>query len=145
PSFGSWVLGQPSIQELLDGTGAGAKRLRMSEWCYDGENGAPDGACPGVVRTHPQPTALKQLADNGKYLTATLTYDPHGNKLAATDPLGRATTAAYDPTHGVYPTSLCNPLKQCTTTQWNMAQGQALSITDANNQTTSFETDALGQ
>jgi RHS repeat-associated protein len=145
PSFEPWVLRSPATQELLDGMAAGAHRLRLIGWCYDGENGSPGGTCPGTVRHDPHPTAVKQLTDTGTYLTSTAGYDAHGNQTSATDPLGRLTTTEFDGAHAVYPTRLCNALKQCTTTTWDVAQGVVLSITDANHRTTSFQTDALGR
>jgi RHS repeat-associated protein len=145
PSFAPWVLRSPATQELRDGLSAGAHRLRLIGWCYDGENGTPGGTCPGTVRHDPHPTAVKQLTDTGTYLTSTAGYDAHGNQTSATDSLGRPTTTEFDTAHSVYPTRLCNPLKQCTTTSWDVAQGQVRGITDANHRTTSFQTDALGR
>ncbi len=67
-------------------------------------------------------------------------YDTVGNVVQVTDPLNHSTTTAYSPAyHYAYPTAVTNAKGQTVQTSYNFNTSLVTSVTDANNQTTSFQ------
>ncbi|MET8151721.1 FG-GAP-like repeat-containing protein [Actinoplanes sp. NPDC049668] len=145
PATQPWIVDAPAGEELRDGTGATSKRLRDTGWCYDGDNGPPRGACPGVPGRLGLLTAVKRLDDRGRYLTTTLTYDAFGNRTSVTDALGHTTTTTYDPERQLLPERVCNALRQCTVTDWDRRQGLITAFTDANGARLETDPDPFGR
>ena len=79
------------------------------------------------------------------YITITSSYDSYGNAISVTDGNNATTTTSYDSTYHIYPVSKTNALGHVNSTQWNYRLGVPSTTTDENNQTTSYQYDALGR
>lgn len=152
PAYGPWLLRLPAMEETLDSTLATARRIRLAAWCYDGDNGTGDGPCPGVpvkglvtATKQAYKSTTGQAHERAAYRTTTFAYDAHGNPTRVTDPRGNTTTTAYDPVRHLFPERVCNALHQCTTTEWDLAQGLPKATTDANGARSERASDALGR
>jgi RHS repeat-associated protein len=145
PSVGPWIVNLPATEELLDGNTPNARRYRATNWCYDGDNGAPKGGCDGAPKGTGLLTAVKNLYDDGTYRTTTFGHDEFGNQTSVTDPRNNTTTVLYDPVRHIFPESVCNALKQCTTTEWDRNQGNINAIVDSNGARTEITPDVFGR
>lgn len=96
------------------------------------------------------------LNTNGTFLTTTNQYDDAGNLISSIDPLGHKTTfdftdswtnTACAPSGAgkAYVTRVTNALNQATNNSYYSCSGLLGSTTDANNQQTSFQYDALSR
>jgi len=92
-----------------------------------------------------QTSSSRWLNTTGGYLTATSKYFDTGTVQTATDPLGHATAYSYSSTFaGAYPTTVTNSLQQATVRGYDFTTGLVTSITDLNNQPTTYQyTDPL--
>lgn len=104
-------------------------------------------------------TAVKRWrSQDSSWMTTRFQYDDAGNVVSSTDPAGRTTTFSYadswanttcTPSGGngaAYTTAITNALNQtAATSQYNSCTGTAASVTDANNQVTSFTYDSFGR
>jgi len=102
-------------------------------------------------------TAARTWVTGSSYSQVTNGYDAYGNQSAVTTYTGygtvssaptvgaSSTTTTYDTTYNTYPISQTNELSQTTQTAYNYIIGLPVSITDANNVTTSAQYDVFGR
>jgi RHS repeat-associated protein len=82
------------------------------------------------------------LAEGGRWLATTKTYDAWGNMLAVRDPIGNTTTNTWDPTYHTFRTSTRNALGHAESATWDAACGKQLTTTDENTNTKTTTLDA---
>ena len=103
-------------------------------------------------------TAVKRWrSEDNSWITTRFQYDDAGNIVSSTDPAGHTTTFSYadswanttcTPSGGnaaAYVATITNALSQRSASQYNSCTGTVASVTDANNQVTSFTYDYLGR
>ncbi|MCA4133323.1 RHS repeat-associated core domain-containing protein [Arthrobacter sp. M4] len=136
-----------------DGTATGAL-LRATRTLYDGNSAATPGA--GYA---PPATGRATRTDTAKTVAASsvtawtngpdISYDALGRATSATDNntgTARITTTVYTPASGpAAATTVTNPAGFVETTTYDDVRGQALTRTDANNNTASYTYDASGR
>ncbi len=128
----------------------------------------PDQSSPANAGSFSQPTRTGRIMDDGASQIVQVTYNAQGSVLTRTDPLGRQTTYTYaangvdvltvrQTTGGLndllatfanytahLPQSTTDGAGQTTTTTYNAA-GQALTVTNAKQETTTFGYDTDGR
>jgi RHS repeat-associated protein len=134
---------------------ADASGNKCSETDYGYDESTPDSS--GVNEQHVGPpysvrgnlTSIKAQLFTSPCSTPTPSETPvtttkhvydTGMIHTSSDPLNNPpTTYSYSATYyGAYPTSVCNPLNQCTTYGYDFGTGLMTSMTDLNNQTTTY-------
>lgn len=78
------------------------------------------------------------------YASTTIAYNAYGLPIALTNPLGKITTTQYD-TYNIFPTKTTSPLGYFKTITYNYLAGKPASVTDENNNATSYAYDPLGR
>jgi RHS repeat-associated protein len=149
------ILDLPSSVIITDGSG---NKCAETDYGYDESNADSSGvseqhvSAPFSVRGNL--TSIKRQLFTSPCSTATpsmtpLTTTNHvfdtGTIHTVTDPKNNPpTTYSYSGTYyGAYPTSVCNPLNQCTIYGYDFNTGLMTSLKDPNNQSTSFQYDNM--
>ncbi len=88
-------------------------------------------------------TAVEPLAFNGTGTTYSYTDTPSAPAMAITDPLGRTTTAKYNPQGQLI--SVTDPIGNISRTTYFSPSGDVQSETDASGNTTTYQTDPDGR
>lgn len=85
------------------------------------------------------------VPDSATAVSHTTFFDT-GEPAAHVDALGNSTTFSYSSLFaGAFPTQVCNALHQCVTSDYDLNTGLKTSVTDPNNQTTSYNYDITGR
>ena len=93
---GPWIVGLPWQEAISEGvTPAVGKDLRLTYFCYDGDNGTDTASCSGMP-TKGQLTAIKRVDNTGNYLTSVYYYDAYGNLAVAQNPRHFGTASFFD-------------------------------------------------
>ena len=83
------------------------------------------------------------VTNTSRRTNQTFTYDAYGNALTETDALGNTTANQYDTGKHLFLTSSTNALGHSSSTNWNAACQQPVTLTDANGLVANFYYDAL--
>jgi RHS repeat-associated protein/uncharacterized repeat protein (TIGR01451 family) len=141
-----WILDKVSRTLLKDASGA---ILTERQYGYDG--GLP-GTAPSLgALTLTRAVAGSQTVDTGyRYdtygnQTETRVYTAYGATGSQPGGLYRSSTTIYETGLYTYALSSTNPLSQTTSFSYNYGLGQPVSVTDANNSTTTTTYDGLGR
>ena len=84
-------------------------------------------------------TSANYYTQGSTYLTKSYTYFDTGNVQTATDVNGAQTTYAYGACGNSFPTSVSEPLGMSRSFAWNCTGGVQTSVTDENNQATTYD------
>ena len=142
---GTWLVDLPAVATVdagpcnASGDGTGAL-VSQTEDFYDGGSLGGSPTAGNLTKTE-QATAV------GYFDTSSATYDEYGRVLTSTNPDENITTTAYTPATGAEPTSVqvTDPMGLVTTTTYDAAREQPLTVINpAGNQTTDAY-DALGR
>ncbi|MGB9872796.1 MAG: DUF6443 domain-containing protein, partial [Anaerolineae bacterium] len=131
----AWIVDRVATESLV---GANGRILRQTRIAYDGQ-------AWGTAPTRGSPTAVTSGLEGWGWVTTTTQYDPWGNPIATTDPLGRVTRTGYDPVYHQYPISTTNPLTHTTRIQWDLRLSVPTVITDPNGAPTRLAHDPFGR
>ncbi|CAG1007425.1 partial tRNA(Glu)-specific nuclease WapA, partial [Anaerolineales bacterium] len=132
-----WIVNRPAQESVYTGlTGPLASQTRNIYDNLPGYTSAPTrGALTRVDRW-----------DGSTWLLATRTaYDAWGNPTVITNALGLTTTMTYDGSYHLYPIAVSNMLNQTTRTDYDLALGVPLAVTDPNSAVTNYRYDTFGR
>jgi RHS repeat-associated protein len=147
------VLALPIKVDVKDSGGTIVSESTMS---YDDTGYVPSGTTHGLPTTMSTWDSTKGVVSNSaNFLTTHATFDSYGNRTVATDAKGNSTTTTYDSIYHTFPVTVTGSVPDSSgtygsssafssSTSFDAATGLALSTTDINGQTTSYEyNDAL--
>jgi RHS repeat-associated protein len=138
----AYAVDRPSTVTVRAGLGTTGAQLRLVQYGY---NAAGD-----VTSTS------RWLNTTNANVGTSATYDAFGNKVSATDEIGKVTSWTYDPTYNTFQTGQCQGLATCgptvctatalcSTQAWDVALGLPSSSTDVNAAVTSWQYDTFGR
>jgi RHS repeat-associated protein len=138
-------------------TNSGGTTIAQTLYSYDGGSltsvtGMPehdDTNYSTSNTTRGNVTLVQSLVGGSTYVNSSATYDTTGQPLTSTDPKGNVTTFNYSACcYNSYPTTITgatNVLNQATNLGYDFNTGLLSSITDPNNQATSFLYDSMSR
>jgi RHS repeat-associated protein len=132
-----WIVNKPAQESVYTGlTGPLASQTRNIYDNLPGYTSAPTrGALTRVDRW-----------DGSTWIPATRTaYDAWGNPTVITNALGFTTTMTYDESYHLYAIAVTNALNQTTRTDYDLALGVPLAVTDPNSAVTNYRYDTFGR
>ncbi|RPJ59181.1 MAG: hypothetical protein EHM23_15030, partial [Acidobacteria bacterium] len=104
------------------------------------------GYGPGYTARGNVTRVRRYLVSEDRSIDTTSQYDTVGNVVQVTDPLNHSTSTAYTlASHYAYPTAVTNARGYTVQTSYNFYTSLPATVTDANNQTTSFQYDAYNR
>lgn len=132
-----WIVNRPAQESVYTGlTGPLASQTRHT---YDNRPGYTSSPTQGAL------TRVDQW-DGSTWIPATRTaYDAWGNPTVITNALGFTTTMTYDGSYHLYPIAVSNALNQTTRTDYDLALGVPLAVTDPNSAVTNYRYDTFGR
>ncbi|MFJ8580885.1 RHS repeat domain-containing protein [Micromonospora sp. NPDC093277] len=147
---GKWLISYPSRTQTV--SVACTATPTFPDDAVSDEYASYDGQDRGVAPERGNQTrteVLSRFNDNVPVyaLESTAGYDVHGRTIEAADALGRTTRTAYTPAEGGPTTQLVatDPKGFTTTSQLEVANGQALAVTDVNDRRSDTRLDPLGR
>jgi RHS repeat-associated protein len=138
PNTSANILGCVAAERVKD---QGGTLKKETLFYYDGSNTS--------VTTPPTKgnlTRMEQKKGDGGSVSTYSTYDSWGNGLTDTDANGNVWTTVYESTYNTFPQSITSPIagqsENCT---FDAKTGNRVSVTDINDQTTTYEYDTFGR
>lgn len=143
-----WIVGLPKYTKLLDSDGD----IVSQKWFYyDGADSYDTSPVNGLL-TKEEAWLYNPEDKSEKKAYVSYAYDAYGNPATVTNYLTRdgssvsySATTEYDSQVHIYPIKATNALGQSISSTYDYRIGQALTTTDANNQTTTNTYDGLGR
>jgi len=132
----SWIMDKPKRTE----TRKSDDTTKISETFF-----SYDSRDYGQVPTVGDLTKAEGWLDTGANPITGYTYDSYGNMVSLNDPNAHTTTFTYDAVVHTFPVEAKNALNQATTSTYDYATGNVLSVTDANGIVTEFKYDDFGR
>jgi RHS repeat-associated protein len=137
-----YLVSRPDTVTVRAGLGTTGAQLQSSQYAYN-----PMG---DVILSY------RWLNTTNINVRTSATYDTFGNKLSATDEIGKVTSWAYDSTYNTFQTGQCQGLATCGPTActasalcsaqtWDTVLGLAVTSTDVNAAVTSWQYDPFGR
>lgn len=136
PNISDYVVSLPGYENVYDSANALVKQALLK---YDGAAGYATPPTRGDLTTR------QDWVSTGGSAVTSYRYDSYGNPVERTDPGQGVWVTAFDATHHLYPTQVCNPLRQCSTTEWSTTFGRVTRTTDANAASTQTSYDVFGR
>jgi hypothetical protein len=139
-SLGNNIVDKPSSITVQDGAG---NTLSNTSFSYDQGTLAPTTGTPqhiSITGSRGNLTGINYYTQGSTFLTKTFTYFDTGNVQTITDVNGAVTTNTYSSANcpNSFPTGVAEPLSLSRTLTWNCTGGVQTSLTDENNQTTTY-------
>jgi len=133
----TWIVDRPKYTYTLAGDSSKVSESYMSY----------DGLAYGATSVKGDLTRREDWLNTGGNPVTSYGYDSFGNRVNATDPLGRVSRSVYgatDPTY-TYPEKRVNPLGYETAYTYEPGTSNVLSVTDPNGYVTSYTYDLFGR
>src|SRR6516162_1196034 len=131
-----------AFQQQVMVTDGGGHTVSQTNYNYDqGTVTATSGTLQhtSVSGSRGNLTSVNYYTSGSTYLTKSYTYFDTGNVQTATDVNGAQTTYAYGACGNSFPTSVSEPLGMSRSFAWNCTGGVQTSVTDENNQATTYD------
>lgn len=138
PNKAAFIVSAVAAITVYAGIGTTGSVLSQSMTYYDGAstwNQAPSAGKPTQ--------GLAWLNTANAFVSTRATYDAWGNVTSETDANGHTTTYTIDPTYHQFVTVVRNALGQTSSTTWDPVCGARTTVTDANGQVSTMQTDAM--
>ncbi len=138
PNKAAFIVAAVAATTVYAGVGTTGSVLSQAMTYYDGAstwNQAPSAGKPTQ--------GLAWLNTANAFVSTRATYDTWGNVTSETDANGHTTTYTIDPIYHQFVTVVRNALGQSSSTTWDPVCGARTTVTDANGQVSSMQTDAM--
>jgi len=136
-----WLVSLPSLSYALDQNN---NKVSEKRFYYDGAVSLTTPATRGLL-TKEESRLYNPLTFKEEFLASQYQYDTFGNLVKITDALGRSASINYDSKLMLYPVKKTNALGYAAVSTYDYGTGNILSVTEPNNQTTSYRYDVLGR
>ena len=146
PNDADWIIGLEARERLFANSDGSGSQVQETRYYYDNSSNWDNAPTKGEL------TRISRYLDiTSSYVNTDYGYDPYGNRVTVKDHFGNTTTTDYDTKYHIFPVKITNAKLQAV----NMAYfdvseadglfGQLKTITDANNNITSYKYDKLGR
>jgi RHS repeat-associated protein len=135
------VLSAPRVILLISGPVVVDWPVQATEYLYDANTAwdSPPGAKGELRRTRAWNNRDNSFAETS------LDYDSHGNLTKTTSPVGVIEETHFDPDRSLFPIKICTPPVGCRQQTWKLPLGTLDTVTDVNQQVTSYGYDGYGR
>lgn len=135
------VLSVPRVIVLISGPVLVGWPVNATEYLYDANTAwdSPPGAKGELRRTRAWNNRDNSFAETS------LDYDGHGNLTKTTSPVGVVEETYFDPERSLFPIKICAPPVGCRQQTWKLPLGVLDTVTDVNQQVTSYGYDGYGR